>query len=205
MDNLNEGREQIKRKYGEYGAIKVNENAPIRNEILRFVNKRFVTEEEMKQFLTKMSENRGKDLDARQWFSRNGRYFEKFENRGQEVWTLSKYGKRVLEFIKKSDSSQGKLNESIGLFKFETMVTESDETFNFDEIDGIFEAGPRRTADEVNREAERRLKEQITRYSELMKSNPDRADIYKAQLDLANARMMVVAMKKKLDQVKKKM
>ncbi len=124
MDNLNEGREQIKRKYGEYGAIKVNENAPIRNEILRFVNKRFVTEEEMKQFLTKMSENRGKDVDARQWFSRNGRYFEKFENRGQEVWTLSKYGKRVLEFIKKSDSSQGKLNESeenstsIGLFKF---------------------------------------------------------------------------------------
>jgi hypothetical protein len=114
---VNEAREQIKRKYGEYGSIKVNETAPIRNEILRFVNKRFVTEEELKNFLTKMSESRGKDVDARQWFSRNERYFESFSNRGQQVWTLSKFGKRVHEFIKRKDSSTGKVNESIGLFK----------------------------------------------------------------------------------------
>lgn len=114
---INEAREQIKRKYGEYSSIRVNETAPIRNEIIRFVNKRFVTEEELKMFLTKLSEDRGKDLDARQWFSRNERYFESFQNRGQQVWTLSKFGKRVYEFIKRNDSSTGKINESIGLFK----------------------------------------------------------------------------------------
>jgi hypothetical protein len=119
---LNEGREQIKRKYGEYSSIKVNETAPIRNEILRFVDKRFVTEEEMKNFLTKLSEDRGRDLDGRQWFTRNSKYFEKFENRGQQVWTLSKYGKRVLEFLKRKNST-GTVNESVGLFK--TYLNES--------------------------------------------------------------------------------
>jgi hypothetical protein len=116
-EEINEGREQIKRKYAEHGAIRVNETAPVRNEILRFVDRRFITEEEMTNFLTKLSENRGKDLNAKLWFERNSKYFEKFENRGQQVWTLSKYGSRVLEFIKKSDSSKGKINESVGLFK----------------------------------------------------------------------------------------
>jgi hypothetical protein len=113
-------RTQIKRKYGEYANIRVNEKAPVRNKVVQFVGKRFVTEEEMKQFLTKLTEERGKDLDANKWFGRNGRYFEKFENRGQKVLTLSKYGKRVLEMIRKSESKTN-LNESsnIGLFKSE--------------------------------------------------------------------------------------
>ena len=35
--DVNESRAQIKRKYGEYGAIRVNSEAPIRNSILEFV------------------------------------------------------------------------------------------------------------------------------------------------------------------------
>jgi hypothetical protein len=123
---LNEGREQIKRKYGEHGSIKVNETAPVRNEIVRFVGKRFVTEEELKNFLTKLSESRGKDIDASKWFSRNEKYFESFQNRGQQVWTLSKFGKRVLEFIKRKDSSSGIVNESTGLFKSSIYESSSD-------------------------------------------------------------------------------
>ena len=46
-ENLNEGRTQIKRQYGQYSKIKVNEKAPIRNKVIGFVGKRFVTEEEM--------------------------------------------------------------------------------------------------------------------------------------------------------------
>jgi hypothetical protein len=113
-------RAQIKRKYGEYSNIRVNEKAPIRNKVVQFVGKRFVTEEEMKTFLTQLTEERGKDLDANKWFGRNNRYFEKFENRGQKVLTLSKYGKRVLEMIRKSEA-KANLNEStsIGLFKSE--------------------------------------------------------------------------------------
>lgn len=124
MENLNEGRAQIKRKYGEYGAIKVNSEAPIRNSILEFVGKRFVTEEELKAHLTQLSEDRGKAVDQTKWFSRNMRYFESFQNRGAQVWTLSKYGKRVLENIIKAKAQKQTVNESIGLFKF-SQVNES--------------------------------------------------------------------------------
>jgi hypothetical protein len=48
MKNLNEGRAQVKRKYAEHGAIRVNEKTPVRNKVIEFVGKRFVTEEEMK-------------------------------------------------------------------------------------------------------------------------------------------------------------
>jgi hypothetical protein len=117
MENVNEGRSQIKRQYGPYAKIRVNETAPIRNSILNFVGKRFVTEEEMKSQLTKITEEVGKEFDQRTWFKNNKRYFESFENRGQTVWTLSKYGKRVYEFINKPKQNSITENKSIGLFK----------------------------------------------------------------------------------------
>ena len=123
---LNEGRSQIKRKYGEHSTIRVNEKASIRNVIVNFVGKRFVTEEEMKAELTKITEETGKSFDQRQWFKRNQRYFESFENRGQKVWTLSKYGKRVLEFINKPKENFI-MENTIGLFK-----TELFESFTID-------------------------------------------------------------------------
>jgi hypothetical protein len=115
-ENLNEGRTQIKRQYGQYSKIKVNEKAPVRNKVIGFVGKRFVTEEEMKNFLSKMNEETGKSFDDKKWFGRNQRYFESFENRGQKVITLSKYGKRVLEMIGKTTQKQT-INECVGLFK----------------------------------------------------------------------------------------
>lgn len=117
-------RVQIKRKYGEYGAYQINNEAPVRNRVVEFVGKRFVTNEELKNFLTKLEEDRGNSIDQRKWFSRNSRYFESFQNRGQQVWTLSKFGKRVLETIVKikSQKQSNSVNESshsgIGLFKF---------------------------------------------------------------------------------------
>jgi len=121
---LNEERTQIKRKYGEYSHIKVNEKAPIRNKVIEFVGKRFVTEEEMKNFLTQLTEERGKEFDQRKWFGNNEKYFESFENRGQKVWTLSKFGKRVLEYVIKKSAQKQQVNESVGLFKF-SVINES--------------------------------------------------------------------------------
>jgi hypothetical protein len=115
---VNEGRSQIKRKYGEHGAIRVNSEAPVRNSILEFVGKRFVTRTELDSHLTQLSEDRGKAFNHTTWFKNNERYFESFNNRGQEVWTLSKYGKRVLENIIKSKQEKTMIKESIGLFKF---------------------------------------------------------------------------------------
>lgn len=124
-------RVQIKRKYGEYSANKVNSVAPIRNRVVEFVGKRFVTNEELKNFLTRLEEDRGNAIDQRKWFGRNSKYFESFQNRGQQVWSLSKYGKRILEQIVKSNNqkqNKGMIKESIGLFKFnsinESLVTE---------------------------------------------------------------------------------
>jgi hypothetical protein len=128
-ENLNEGRTQIKRQYGQYSKIKVNEKAPVRNRVIGFVGKRFVTEEEMKNFLSKMNEETGKSFDDKKWFGRNQRYFESFENRGQKVITLSKYGKRVLEMIGKTTQKQS-INESIGLFK----NIKLNETTNWEDI-----------------------------------------------------------------------
>jgi hypothetical protein len=115
--NINEARTQIKRKYAAHGSIRVNEKAPIRNKVIQFVGKRFVTEEEMKSFLTQLTEDRGKEFDQRKWFGRNEKYFEAFENRGQKVWTLSKFGKRVLENVIKKSEQKQTINESVGLFK----------------------------------------------------------------------------------------
>jgi hypothetical protein len=110
-------RIQIKRKYAEYSSYQVNKGAPIRNRIVEFVGKRFVTEDELKNFLLRLEEEKGNAIDQRKWFTRNQRYFESFQNRGQKVWTLSKFGKRVLEFIVKT-GHQKQINESVGLFKF---------------------------------------------------------------------------------------
>jgi hypothetical protein len=121
---VNEGRSQIKRKYGEHGAIRVNSEAPVRNSILEFVGKRFVTRAELDSHLTQLSEDRGKAVDQNAWFKRNERYFESFSNRGSEVWTLSKYGKRVLENItkaKQEKQEKSMIKESIGLFKFDSV------------------------------------------------------------------------------------
>jgi hypothetical protein len=118
FDYAIEERVQIKRKYGEYSSYQINKGASIRNPIVEFVGTRFVTEKELSNFLLKLEEDRGNTIDQKRWFSRNQKYFESFQNRGQQVWTLSKFGKRVFEFvIKERDKKQ--LNESsVGLFKF---------------------------------------------------------------------------------------
>jgi hypothetical protein len=82
----------------------------------------------------------------------------------------------------------------------EELLLESYEELTIDEL---FCEAVRRTADQVNKEADDRLKAQIAKYSELMKTHPEKADVYKAQLDLAHAKQTVLAMKKKLESIKK--
>jgi len=111
---------QIKRKWGQYEAHHVNSTTPVRDKMIQWVGERKVTESELKQYLSSVQEERGKSPDMN-WFTRNGRFFEQSTYRGQDVYVLSKYGKRVLEAIKcgNSEKSKKKLNETerIGLFK----------------------------------------------------------------------------------------
>jgi hypothetical protein len=118
-----EERVQIKRKYGQYGSMAANSSAPVRDRIVEFVGKKFCNEEELQNFLLKLEEDRGTSFNQKQWFDRNQKYFQSFKNEGQQVWTLSKFGKRVLEHILKNKTkSKPMVNESkIGLFKFNTI------------------------------------------------------------------------------------
>jgi len=116
-----EERVQIKRKYGQYGSMAANSSAPVRDRIVEFVGKKFCNEEELQNFLLKLEEDRGTSFNQKQWFDRNQKYFQSFKNEGQQVWTLSKFGKRVLEHILKN-KTKPMVNESkIGLFKFNTI------------------------------------------------------------------------------------
>lgn len=110
MEDLNE-RYQIKRKYGQYEAKQINNSAPIRDSVVTFVGKRFVTEEELKEHLQKLSEQRGSSVNGALWFKNNHKYFESFTNRGQNVVTLSKFGKRVLEFVNSKKLNEGTLTQ----------------------------------------------------------------------------------------------
>jgi hypothetical protein len=114
-------RVQIKRKYGQYGSMSANSSAPVRDRIVEFVGKKYCNEEELQNFLLKLEEDRGTSFNQKQWFDRNQKYFQSFKNEGQQVWTLSKFGKRVLEHILKN-KTKPMVNESkIGLFKFTTI------------------------------------------------------------------------------------
>lgn len=78
------------------------------------------------------------------------------------------------------------------------------ETLN-EEIDELlFEAQKKREFHEVQRDAEMKLKEQLQKYTELIKTKPEKADVYKAQIDLVNAKQMVLQAKERLEMVKKK-
>lgn len=120
MENLeiNE-RTQIKRKWGQYPSHNINSTAPIRDKVIEFFDNRFVNDTELANFLIRLEEDRGNPINHKLWFSRNKKYFESFEIRGQKLWTLSKYGKRVLEFLTKQKTEKI-INESvnIGLFKY---------------------------------------------------------------------------------------
>lgn len=129
--DLNE-KIQIKRKYGVYDSVKVNSSAPIRDSVISFVGNRHVTEEELKNHLNKLSENKGSVTSGIKWLSKNSKYFESVNNRGQKTLILSKYGKRILEFI-----NSRKLNESDSIYENFDTSTMSNNTIMIDVVKSI--------------------------------------------------------------------
>ena len=100
-ESLNEGRHQVKRRYGAHGRIRVNENgAKVRETILKYIGKNYVTEEDLHNHLIRLEEDRGGvKVNKAKWFARNQKLFSTFEKRGNRYYSLSKYGMRVLELM----------------------------------------------------------------------------------------------------------
>jgi len=113
MDHLDEGRFRVKRHYGEHKHIRVNEKgAPVRDTVVKFIGKNYVTEEDLHNHLIRLEEDRGgKQVDKGKFFQRNKKLFITFEKKGQTYYSLSKYGMRVLEMIKNRDKKP-MVNES---------------------------------------------------------------------------------------------
>ena len=111
---INEARHQVKRKYGEsHPKIKINENgANVRDTIIKYVGKNYVTEESLYNHLIRLEEDRGgSKVNKTKWFKRNTKFFNTFEKNGNKFISLSKYGQRVLEMIRKRDAAPA-VNES---------------------------------------------------------------------------------------------
>ena len=100
-ESLNEGRHQVKRRYGTHGRIRVNENgAKVRETIIKYIGKNYVTEEDLHNHLIRLEEDRGGvKVNKAKWFARNQKLFSTFEKRGNRYYSLSKYGMRVLELM----------------------------------------------------------------------------------------------------------
>jgi hypothetical protein len=81
---------------------------------------------------------------------------------------------------------------------FESFLNENEDE------DGEFlsEAAKRRETAIVMKEQEMSLVKQINRYTEMMKSNPAKANYYKLMVDLANAKLQVLAIRNKLETMK---
>jgi len=114
MDEMNEGRHQVKRRYGAYNRIRINETgAPVRDTIIKYVGKNYVTEEDLHNHLIRLEEDRGgAKVNKEKWFKRNQKFFTTFEKKGNTYISLSKYGQRVLEMINKRDTTPAEVNES---------------------------------------------------------------------------------------------
>jgi hypothetical protein len=113
MADLNEGRQQVKRRYADHGRIRINENgAVVRDTIIKFVGKNYVTEEDLHNHLIRLEEDRGgTKVNKAKWFARNQKFFTTFEKKGTTYYSLSKYGLRVLELLNSKNVKKA-VNES---------------------------------------------------------------------------------------------
>ena len=69
----------------------------------------------------------------------------------------------------------------------------------------VNEAAKRRESAIVSKEQEMKLVQQINNYTEKMKNKPEKANYYKAMIDLTNAKLMVITLRKKVEMMKAQM
>jgi len=68
----------------------------------------------------------------------------------------------------------------------------------------FFEALQKRPFEIVQKEAEENLKKQINSFKDLIKNNPKKSDLYKAKIQLAQTKLLVIAAKKKVELIRDK-
>lgn len=88
---------QVKRKYAQYDSIKVGKHAPVRNNILSFVNEKgCCSKNDLMEYIKSKNEELGSTTSTK-WISKNMKYLVcKTNESGEKTYKLSKLGKRVI-------------------------------------------------------------------------------------------------------------
>jgi len=103
--SVNEAKHTIKRKYGIYDARRINEKAPLRNSIIKYIGNNIMTEEQIKDMLIRVEEDLGKSVNQTRWFKSNMNYFKVSKNEsGEKTYQLSKFGQRIFDNINQTKS-----------------------------------------------------------------------------------------------------
>lgn len=127
---ISEARKSIKRKYGIHSSTNVNEKAPLRNKIIKYIGNSVMTTEQISNMLIRVSEDLGKAVNQKRWFKSNTKYFKMRKNEsGEPTYELSKLGKRIFDsmtgtktvtnkkLVNESDESKDLVLESFSDFK----------------------------------------------------------------------------------------
>jgi len=95
---LNESKTvQLKRQYKDVPSTIVNTNAPIRNEVINYVNENVkVPKEKLKKFIASINESNVPNASI-MWLKRNSTFFLKENRKGIDYIKLSPLGKKLVE------------------------------------------------------------------------------------------------------------
>ena len=97
---------QVKRKYREYESISVGESAPIRDNILKYINERgnVISKTELSSYIQRWLNPRNKYNEDKNmkgkttisWAKNNSKYLKEFERNGMIYYKLTPLAKRVI-------------------------------------------------------------------------------------------------------------
>lgn len=114
--NMNESNFIItsKRKRGESSAEYMSTNAPLRHKVLEFIDKKgSVTEKEMEEFLTTISEELGR-TPSKNWLKNNKHLVDfKVNEDGSKTFKLSKRAKTILNTHRKFENMKEDMKKQI--------------------------------------------------------------------------------------------
>jgi hypothetical protein len=114
---LNESKNFVlKRKYGERQPISVGSIAPIRNQVLSYVNEnKIISRNDLRKFILGLNEGTIKPAAVSMWMKRNEKYFIAESKNGVTYYKLSDLGKRLanrISPIEKPVLTESRLYES---------------------------------------------------------------------------------------------
>jgi len=107
FEAMNEKKVRVKRQYTDkHPAKTVNSNAVIRNSVLMHVasNDGKISESDMKEFITMLGEDRGKQVSS-SWLSSNKKYLKRVKESAGVFYKLTSAGRQLIEKLELTEDN----------------------------------------------------------------------------------------------------